>query len=101
MSCFGTNFVVTVRKLLHRQIRQHVPTSEVDPTLFKTTLGQKFGPQGYSLDADLEKCRPKLFEEVYEKREEGKRQKGKRWNGKRVERGRKGKSSAAFFTEHD
>ncbi|KAH9432257.1 hypothetical protein MCOR02_006960 [Pyricularia oryzae] len=70
MSCFGTNFVVTVRKLLHRQIRQHVPTSEVDPTLFKTTLGQKFGPQGYSLDADLEKCRPKLFEEVYEKREE-------------------------------
>lgn len=50
MSCFGTNFVVTVRKLLHRQIRQHVPTSEVDPTLFKTTLGQKFGPQGYSLD---------------------------------------------------
>ncbi|TLD08706.1 uncharacterized protein PgNI_07150 [Pyricularia grisea] len=101
MSCFTPNFVVALRKLLHRQIRQHVPTYEVDSTLLKTTLKQKFGPEGYSLDAELEKCRPKVLKEEEEKREKGKRSTSERWRGRKVERGRKGKSSRAFFTEHD
>ncbi|KAI6354088.1 hypothetical protein MCOR25_008757 [Pyricularia grisea] len=118
MSCFTPNFVVAVRKLLHRQIRQHVPTYEVDSTLLKTTLKQKFGPEGYSLDivhdtycisnipkrlskAELEKCRPKVLKEEQEKREKGRRSTSERWRGRKVERGRKGKSSRAFFTEHD
>ncbi|TLD23778.1 hypothetical protein PspLS_06391 [Pyricularia sp. CBS 133598] len=100
MCCFTPSIVVAVRKLLHIQIRQHVPAYEVDPTLLNTTLRQKFGPEGYSLDAELQKCRPKFFEEEDKKREK-KRQRGKIWKGKRVERGRKGKSSSAFFTVHE